>query len=226
MPPESLFERIVDLQQEIDRELEKKSEEFHYRVEQRKVAFEQQIRAEHRKLRVSAFNYMVRSGFLSVLFAPVIYSVILPLVLLDLFVSVFQLVCFPVYGIEKVRRADFIAVDRQHLAYLNWIEKLNCVYCGYANGLLAYARAIAGRTEEHWCPIKHARRLQGLQPEYWRFADYGDADGYRRTGAQISAEHLAHAAEHWIEGGDGEKGKSDGEDAGAGTGGTSPREGA
>ena len=71
-----------------------------------------------------------------ILTAPVIYSVIIPFVLLDLFVSLYQAVCFPVYGIEKVRRRDYIAYDRKHLSYLNGFEKLNCVYCAYGNGLL------------------------------------------------------------------------------------------
>jgi len=33
-------------------------------------------------------------------------------------------------------------MDRHHLAYLNVIEKLNCEYCGYANGVFAYVREI------------------------------------------------------------------------------------
>jgi hypothetical protein len=46
-----------------------------------------------------------------------------------------------------------ISFDRRKLAYLNAIEKLNC---DYANGILTYAREIASRTEQFWCPIKHA----------------------------------------------------------------------
>jgi len=43
-----------------------------------------------------------------VLTAPIIYAVIVPLVLLDLFVTVYQSVCFPVYGIPKVRRREYL----------------------------------------------------------------------------------------------------------------------
>jgi hypothetical protein len=101
-------------------------------------------------------------------------------VLLDIFVSLYQAVCFPVYGIEKVRRGDYIAFDRKHLSYLNGLEKLNCVYCSYGNGLLAYAAEIAGRTEKRWCPIKHAKRMAAVHRHYSEFVDYGDADAYRR----------------------------------------------
>ena len=87
--------------------------------------------------------------------------------------------CFPVYGIPRVRRRDYFAFDREQLAFLNAVEKINCAYCAYANGLLAYVREIASRTEEYWCPIKHARRLLGTHPRYAGFVDYGDADAYR-----------------------------------------------
>ena len=116
---------------------------------------------------------------LVVVTAPVIYSLIFPLLLLDLFVTVYQAICFPAYGIAKVRRGDYFAFDRYHLEYLNALEKLNCGYCSYANGLIAYVREIAGRTEKYWCPIKHARRMIGAHPHYARFLDYGDATAFR-----------------------------------------------
>ena len=123
-----------------------------------------------------------------VLTAPVIYALIFPLILLDLFVSIYQAVCFPVYGIPKVRRGDYLVFDRYHLAYLNALEKLNCAYCAYANGLIAYVREIAGRTEQYWCPIKHARRVIRAHPRYATFEDYGDADGYRKRQEQLQKD--------------------------------------
>ena len=60
------------------------------------------------------------------------------------------------------------------------LERLNCVYCSYANGLFAYATEIAARTEQHWCPIKHAKRLDAPHSRYWQFLDYGDAKSYRQ----------------------------------------------
>ena len=107
-------------------------------------------------------------------------AVIIPLVLLDVFVTIYQTVCFPAYGIPKVRRRDYLIFDRHHLAYLNALEKFNCAYCSYANGLIAYVREIAGRTEQYWCPIKHARRAIGAHSAYATFEDYGDAEGYKK----------------------------------------------
>lgn len=70
-------------------------------------------------------------------------------------------------------------IDRHKLAYLR-IEKLNCAYCGYANGVFAYVREIAGRTEAYWCPIKHGERTRDPHGYYDDFATCGDPQGYKR----------------------------------------------
>ena len=105
---------------------------------------------------------------------------IVPIVLLDAWVTAYQWLCFPLFGIRKVVRRQYIVIDRHKLAYLNWIEKLNCVYCGYANGVFAYVREITGRTEAYWCPIKHGRDTRNAHAHYQQFARYGDAAGYQR----------------------------------------------
>jgi hypothetical protein len=105
---------------------------------------------------------------------------VVPIALLDLWITAYQSICFRAYGVARVKRSTFIVIDRQHLAYLNAIEKLNCVYCGYANGVFAYVREVAGRTEQYWCPIRHAHRVRAPHGHYRRFIDYGDAEGYRR----------------------------------------------
>lgn len=75
-------------------------------------------------------------------------------------------ICFPVDGIPKVKRDQYVIFDRQSLRYLNVIEKLNCTYCSYFNGLIVYVQEIAARTEQYWCPIKHARRIVAMRSRY------------------------------------------------------------
>ncbi len=150
-----------------------------YEMRKGKVWFSKEIQKEHRKLKTSLFRYVLHSRFFAIVTSPFIYGCIIPFVLLDLFVSVYQTVCFPVYGVPKARRGDYIALDRNKLRYLNALEGLNCMYCSYGNGVLAYAVEIAGRTEQHWCPIKHARRVQNTHDRYANFLPYGDAAAYR-----------------------------------------------
>jgi hypothetical protein len=48
------------------------------------------------------------------------------------------------------------------------------------SGDIAYVQEIAGRTEQHWCPIKHAMSLKTRHSRYQHFLDYGDAEQYRK----------------------------------------------
>lgn len=175
---ETLLERIRALQDEFEQELAKRRTAFRYKLENGRVVWEEEARRHHRALRVRWLAFLRRTRPLTVITAPVIYSLVIPFMILDIFVSIYHAVCFPVYGIPKVRRSDHIRIDRQHLAYLNGLQKLNCVYCGYCNGLLSYVREVAGRTEAYWCPIKHAARVDGTHAHYGSFLEYGDADGF------------------------------------------------
>jgi len=178
-PIKSLIVRIGALEAELEAELAKRRAALNVGLERGKVAFEEEVLRRHSEFRTKLSRYIVQAHPLVVLTAPVIYSLIVPLLLLDLFVTLYHAICFPVYGIAKVRRTDYFAFDRRHLAYLNVLEKINCAYCSYANGLIAYVREVAGRTEQYWCPIKHARRVIGAHAQYPTFYDYGDAGAFR-----------------------------------------------
>lgn len=114
-------------------------------------------------------RYILHSRLAVALSSPLIYIGVIPMLLLDLFLTTFQTACFPIYGIPKVQRGDFFVFDRARLQYLNLLERANCLYCSYANGLFAYAVEIAARTEQHWCPIKHAKQPTSEHSHYHRF---------------------------------------------------------
>jgi hypothetical protein len=174
-----LVGEIQKLHDELDREIAKKRKRLGFDLSGSVIRFEKAVIDRHRRLKTNALRYLIEADLLIVLTAPVIYALIVPIAVLDLSVTIYQHICFRAYGIARVRRGDYIAIDRQHLSYLNWIEALNCVYCSYANGIIAYAREIAGRTEKYWCPIKHALKVRDPHQYYFEFLDYGDADGYR-----------------------------------------------
>lgn len=182
---DELTVRIRELEAELDAELARRRAELRVGLEHGRVAFEEELLRRHRELKTALSTYIWNAPLLVILTAPAIYSLIVPLVLLDIFVTAYQAICFPVYGIPKVKRADYFVFDRHHLAYLNAIEKLNCAYCSYANCLIAWVREIAARTEQYWCPIKHARRVAGSHPRYIMFDDYGDAENYQKRAAEL-----------------------------------------
>jgi hypothetical protein len=173
-------DRLHDAEEDLKREVKDQQRRWQYRVHRGRVWFDKELRETHRRLRQSVPAYILEGDLFSLLTAPVIYSLLLPLVLLDLWVTLYQSICFPLFRIKNVRRRDYVVIDRQKLAYLNGIEKVNCVYCGYANGVFAYVREITGRTETYWCPIRHARKLRDPHDHYDDFVAYGDAAGYKR----------------------------------------------
>jgi len=173
---EELLARIRVLQDQIEDEYRKARDEFGRKREQLAEEFLHQ----QRRYRVGLFAFLRGARPLVALTAPVIYAGWVPFLLIDLFVTLYQGICFPIYGIPKARRADYLVFDRADLPYLNLIEKFNCFYCSYANGVAAYTREVAARTEQYWCPIKHARRLHAAHGRYPNFFEHGDAEAFRR----------------------------------------------
>jgi len=175
-----IVEHLRAAETALARDVAAQQRRWHYEVRRGRLWFDAERRQAHRRLKQGIPAYIRNAGALSVLTAPVIYSLIIPLVLLDVWVTAYQWICFPIYGVTPVRRRAYFIVDRQKLGYLNGIEKANCVFCGYANGLIAYVREVAARTEQYWCPIKHASSIPAPHAHYHLFVDYGDAEGYRR----------------------------------------------
>jgi hypothetical protein len=175
-----LSSRIKSLEKELASILEEKEKAFQYYWAKGKARFEESVLSQHKGFKHGLASYLLRGRFLAYATAPIIYSGIVPFWLLDLFLIVYQGICFPVYGIPKVKRADYFVFDRASLKYLNLLERFNCWFCSYGNGLFAYAAEIAARTEQHWCPIKHAQRLRAPHSRYSHFFDYGDAAQYSK----------------------------------------------
>lgn len=174
-----LIIRIRELEEEVEREIASRRVQFHFTLEDRRVRFEREVLAQHRRLKTGVLRYLAQARLRNLISAPFIYAVFLPLLLVDLAVTGYQGLCFPLYGIPRVRRRDYFIFDRNSLAYLNIIEKFNCAYCAYATGMASYVKEIVGRTEQYWCPIKHARRVLEAHSRYGRFVDFGDAEAYR-----------------------------------------------
>lgn len=110
---------------------------------------------------------------------PFIWGVLPAAVIMHVAVFIYQAICFRLYTIERVRLRDYICFDREKLSYLTTIDKLNCAYCSYVNGLFGYMSEIGHRTEYYWCGVKHQNQPANPAFAYQsKFADYGDKDDY------------------------------------------------
>ncbi len=175
-----LLDQMSALEEDLRVALQEQEAGVLFEIKGKRVEFEQSIREAHRRLKTGFFRWLVAYRPQNLITGPIIYAMIVPLALLDLCVSFYQATCFPIYGVAKVRRGDYIVFDRQQLEYLNFIEKFHCTYCAYGAGLIAYIAEIVARTEEYFCPIKHARKMLGTHARYKRFLDFGDAADYEK----------------------------------------------
>lgn len=185
---DELVARIRSLEEEIEAELHNRRVAWQAEFERGKVHFQQEILEQQRRFKTGLLRYLLATPLRKMLTAPIIYSCIIPLLLLDLFLSVYQYSCFPVYGIARVRRGDYFVFDRAHLAYLNIIEKFHCAYCSYGNGVISYAKEIVSCTEQYFCPIKHAKRIVDAHARYHEFTDFGDAEAFRQELGKLREE--------------------------------------
>ena len=173
-----ILSQMAALEEELRTAVQEQESKMFFVIKGKRVEFESTVKAAHRKLKNNFFRWLVTNRPQNLITGPIIYSMIVPMVLFDLFVSFYQFACFPIYGITKVKRSDYIVFDRHQLGYLNFIEKFHCTYCEYGNGLMGYMGEILARTEEYFCPIKHAHKILGAHGRYNRFLAYGDAADY------------------------------------------------
>jgi len=174
-----IINNIRELEDELRDLLYEQQANFSYKIAGKRIEFEKGIREAHKKLKTSWFYWFITISPRHLLSAPFIYGLSIPLLIFDIGVSIYQSVCFRLYGIKRVKRSDYFIFDHQHLAYLNVFEKSHCLYCSYATGLINYGREIAARTEEYWCPIKHAHKITDPHNRYIDFFDYGDGESYQ-----------------------------------------------
>ena len=173
-----LLAQMAALEVELRSAVHDQESRMFFQIKGKRVEFERTVRDAHLKLRKNFFRWLVTDRPQNLVTGPIIFGMALTLLMLDLCVSFYQWACFPVHGIAKVRRSDYIVFDRRHLGYLNAIEKFHCTYCEYGNGLVSYLAEILARTEAYFCPIKHAHKVLGTHKRYNRFLDYGDAQNY------------------------------------------------
>jgi hypothetical protein len=177
---DELIRKMQELEEELEVEYQKKRESFDFIIKEKRVRFAEEVARQQRRLKFGVFRYLLEARLVNILTAPVIYAGFVPFILLDLFLITYQSICFPIYGISKIKRSDYLIFDREDLPYLNVIEKFNCFYCAYGNGVAGFAREVAARTEQYWCPINHARRIRATHDRYPRFFEFGDAESYSK----------------------------------------------
>ena len=113
----SLLNQMNALEDEMRAALQSQETKMFFEIRGRRIEFEKAVEQTHRKLKKNIFRWLVTNRPQNLITGPIIYGMIFPLLILDICVSLYQATCFPIYGVVKVRRRDYIAFDRQHLEW-------------------------------------------------------------------------------------------------------------
>ena len=135
--------------------------------------------------KISIIKSFFPINFRFLLSMPLIYGFSIILVVFHAALEIYHQVCFRLFNIPLIKSSEYFIFDRQKLPYLNSWEKLNCVYCSYANNLVRYTAEVIGRTERFWCPIKHAKNLKHTHSQYSVFVPYLDAQAFREKKQEL-----------------------------------------
>jgi len=175
-----MIEEIETMKKKLGEEIDKEEKYANYEISNGHIKFEKEIFKRQKENMMHLWDWFGEIPLVQLFSAPVVYVMIVPAVLLDMMLFVYRNVVSRVFKIEFGKRSDYIVYDRQYLGYLNVVEKLNCLYCAYFNGLMQYASSIAARTEFYFCPIKHAKKIAYKHEYYDTFLTYGDDDAYQK----------------------------------------------
>lgn len=174
-----IVEEIETMKLKLSEEIAEHEKYISYEIKNGYVTFEKDVLQKQKENMKGLLAYFREVPFLHYLAAPLIYAMVIPALILDAALFIYQKVVFSVFKFKAIKRSDYIVFDRHYLEYLNPVEKLNCLYCSYFNGLIQYTAAIASRTEFYFCPIKHAKKVLYEHDYYQEFLSYGDGDDFQ-----------------------------------------------
>jgi len=156
-------------------------EKYEFRIEWRKIIWNKERKEELKKYKKSAWDSLFSATVREIISFPFIWMMLIPAFFLDLCLFIYQNTAIRLYKIPLAKRSDYIVFDRSQLAYLNWIQKIDCIYCSYFNGLMQYSVEVAWRTEKYWCPIKHATKKHWTHNWEIYFAEYWDSKEFKKV---------------------------------------------
>ena len=183
---QDLYNEYGKLKSKYDLKLNKLSDEYvklkekyEFKIEWRKVIWNKEREIELKKEKKSAWDSLFSATVRELISIPFIWMMLFPAFILDICMFIYQNTAMRLYKIPLANRNDYIVFDRSQLAYLNWLQKINCIYCSYFNWLMQYSVEVAWRTEKYWCPIKHATKKEWTHDWEEHFADFWDSTWYK-----------------------------------------------
>lgn len=173
-----ILETIEKLKKDLRKEYLGLQEKYDFFVQKRKIVFSLGAKNKQRAQKMNVWIYALTPDIKHLISMPFIYWMIFPAIILDIFLYFYQWAALLFYWIPRAERKDYFIYDRRFLVYLNIIQKFNCLYCSYVNWLFAFAVEVGSRTEQYWCPIKHAVNSDSEHKYFKYYSDYWDPEWF------------------------------------------------
>ena len=118
---------IHEAEEALSEDVRDQQKRWQYDLHRGRVWFDKEVRHAHKQLKQGIPSFLRHGSVLNLLTTPIIYSLSLPFVLLDVWVSLYQWICFPIYGIDRVARAAVLR-DRPSQAWLSECDRESELY--------------------------------------------------------------------------------------------------
>ena len=176
-----LFNKYNKKKENFLKEYNNFKEKYEFKIVWNKIIWNKQRVKELKKQKKSTWDSIFSATIREILSIPFIWMMIIPAIFLDICLFIYQNTAIRLYKIPLAKRSDYIVFDRWQLAYLNWIQKIDCIYCSYFNWLMQYTVEVAWRTEKYWCPIKHVAKKHWYHNWEDYFAEYWDSEWFKKV---------------------------------------------
>ncbi len=131
--------KMESLNADLKEEYARLSQKYGFSFQKKRIIFLEEFRKRNKSFRFPAWKYAIPTNIRHFFSIPFIYGMIIPTVILDIFLIIYQAAAFRLYRIPLVKRSEYVVFDRRFLDYLNFVQKVNCLYCSYVNGVFAFA---------------------------------------------------------------------------------------
>src|SRR5882724_13146294 len=98
---DTLLDQVRQLEREMVTEARAMEADVCTKFHEQKIHFTAEAKTRDRHFRLGIPSYLLHSRFLVLLTSPVIWMCVIPIALADLVGTIYQAICFPIYGIPK-----------------------------------------------------------------------------------------------------------------------------
>ncbi len=109
-----IADEIRTLEQELRQEIQRIRIDS-FEITEKAIHFKDEVVIRHRTQALSVLTYLRRAKMKHIVCLPIIWSCLLPAIVMDALVSLYQMLCFLLFGVLKVKRSDHVVFDRRNL---------------------------------------------------------------------------------------------------------------